>query len=112
MSKNSGSDSSNRPIQLGTMYKKTKYQSKELEVDSDGRQLYTLSLNKDLDIRINGKKIEARTLYVNRPDEKIKIMLQNGSITEEQFDERMSRFSQGGDLENIVFEIVIPKDKQ
>jgi hypothetical protein len=109
MSKNSAE---NRPIQLGTMYKKTKYQSKELEVDADGRQLYTLSLNKDLDIRINGKKIEARSLYVNRPDEKLKIMLQNGSITEEQFDDKMARFSQGGDLENIVFEIVIPKDKQ
>jgi hypothetical protein len=109
MSKNSAE---NRPIQLGTMYKKTKYQSKELEVDADGRQLYTLSLNKDLDIRINGKKIEARSLYVNRPDEKLKIMLQNGTITEEQFDEKMVRFSQGGDLENIVFEIVIPKDKQ
>jgi hypothetical protein len=102
----------NKPIQLGTMYKKTKYQSKELEFDDQGRQLYTVSLNKDLDIRINGKKIDARTLYVNRPDEKLRIMLNKGTITEEQFDEKMARFQEGGDLSNLVFEIVIPKEKQ
>jgi len=102
----------NKPIQLGTMYKKTNYQSKELEFDDQGRQLYTVSLNKDLDIRINGKKIDARTLYVNRPDEKLRIMLNKGTITEEQFDEKMARFEEGGDLSNLVFEIVIPKEKQ
>jgi len=98
--------------QLGTIFKRTNKDTGELIKDDEGRQQYTFVLNKDVEITINGKKYESSYFYVNRPDDKFKTMLESGKITEAEYDEKVSRYKEGGDLTNVVFEIVKVQPKK
>lgn len=100
---------SKKNTQIGTFYKRTDKNTGELVSDSKGRQQYTFSLNKDVVITINGKRFEGKYFYVNRPDEKYDIMINSGKITEEEYDQKVGRYQEGGDLSNLVFELVAPE---
>lgn len=91
--------------QIGTFFKRTNRDTGELMTDDQGRQLYSLVLGKDVKITINGVPYDKSYFYVNRPDEKYAIMLKNGKITEEEYEEKVSAFQEGGKLSNIVFEV-------
>lgn len=73
------------------------------EKDDFGKNAYYISIDKDTEVTVNGKKVTA--LNLQRPVEKFHRMLEKGVISEKEFDEKVERYEEGGDLSFIAFEI-------
>ena len=78
-------------------------QDKELR--EDGQPKYYIKLSKDTKVSINGKDLTGGYLQVSYPTDKFDNMLKRGSISQEDYLQKVSRFSEGGDLSYIAFEI-------
>lgn len=85
-------------VQLGSMMVKK-------ELGRDGKKAYYIKIPKDTVITVNGKQITGEFINVERPADKFKRMLDKGSITQEEYEAKVARFAQDGDLSFIQFEL-------
>jgi hypothetical protein len=92
-------------LNLGSIIVRTDKETGEPLKDENGKPLYTILLGKDLDIKVNGKKLPSRYLNVENPVTKFERMLKKGVITQDEYNTKTERFQQGGDLSYIKFEI-------
>lgn len=75
------------------------------EKDEHGRNQYYLKIDKDVDVKINGVSFTGKYINVQRPTDKFEKMLKKGNITQEQYDEKVARFGEDGDLNYITLEL-------
>lgn len=75
------------------------------EKREDGQPNFYIKLSKDTKIQIDGKDVSGGYLQVSYPTDKFVSMLKRGTITEKEFNEKVARFSEGGDLSYIAFEL-------
>lgn len=71
------------------------------ELGKDGKPQYYLRIDKDVEVKINGKKVTA--LNIERPTAKYERMLANDKISPEEYEEKMELFEEG-ELSYIKFE--------
>ena len=75
------------------------------EPDQKGRKQYYLKFDSKADVIINGENFSGKIVQVSRPTDKFDRMLANGSITEEEYNDKVSRYSPEGDLSFISLEV-------
>lgn len=75
------------------------------EKREDGQPKFYIKLSKDTQISINGKDVSGGYLQVSYPTDKFDNMLKRGSLTQEEYLSKVARFSEGGDLSYIAFEV-------
>lgn len=83
----------------------------KFKVDEKGRKLYSIKLDKNAKVVINGVDFSGKTLYVSRPDSKLERLLNSGVIDQEEYEKRLEEHSPGGRLEFIQMEIAAALDK-
>lgn len=92
-------------LTLGSIIAKTDKETGKPLKDESGKPLYTIYLGKDIELKINGKKVSSRYLNVENPVTKFDRMLAKGVLNQEEYDEKIERFGPEGDLNYIKFEI-------
>jgi hypothetical protein len=83
----------------------------EYKTDDRGRKLYIFKLDKKTEIIINGVNMTGKTLYVSRPEEKLKRLLEKGVIDESGFDRELQNYTSGGKLDFVQMEITADLEK-
>jgi hypothetical protein len=64
----------------------------EVKKGEDGSEYIQFVKNSDyVNIEVNGVNVNGKTIYVNDPAEKFEIMLENGTMTEDQVEDRISK---------------------
>lgn len=63
-----------------------------------------MKIDKDTDVRINGKKVTGY-LNVNRPYDYHQRQFMFEKISEQEYEEKKARFEKGGDLDYLQFEL-------
>lgn len=89
---------------IGSMIEKRDKESGEPILDCDGKKTYYLKIDKDTDVRINGKKVTGY-LNVNRPYDYHQRQFMFEKISEQEYEEKKARFEKGGDLDYLQFEL-------
>jgi hypothetical protein len=89
---------------IGSMIEKRDKATGQPVLDIDGKKTYYLRIDKDADIRINGKKVTG-FLNVNRPYEYHQRQFVQEKISEQDYADKKARFEKGGDLDYIQFEL-------
>lgn len=90
--------------QIGSMVANSDRQTGEPQRDQNGKQRYSVKVDKNVDLRVNGQKVTGY-LNVSRPRDKFDRMLASGVITPAEHAEKVARFEKGGDLAFVQFEI-------
>lgn len=83
----------------------------EYKTDEKGRKLYALKLDNKTKVIINGVDMSGKTLYVSRPENKYRRLLEKGIIDESEFDKKMEEHGPGGRLEFVQMEITADLEK-
>jgi hypothetical protein len=78
------------------------------EKDDQDRPQYYIKIDQNVDVRVNGKKVTA--LNIQRPTDKFERQLAKGTISEEQFEQKMAEFEKGGDKAFVKFELTVNLD--
>lgn len=64
----------------------------EVKKGEDGSEYIQFVKNSDyVKIEVNGVNVNGKTIYVNDPAEKFEIMLENGTMTEDQVEDRIAK---------------------
>jgi len=64
----------------------------EVKKGEDGSEYIQFVKNADyVKIEVNGVNVNGKTIYVNDPAEKFEIMLENGTMTEDQVEDRIAK---------------------
>ena len=71
---------------------------------------FYIKLDKDLELSINGDKFNGEYINVNPPTVKYDRMLDQGKITEEEYEKAVARFAKDGDLSFIRQELTAVVD--
>ena len=71
---------------------------------------FTIKVDKDAEIVINGKKFTGDYINVQKPTVKYDNMLKKGKITEDEYNKAVARFAEGGDLAFVRQELTIVID--
>lgn len=90
---------------IGTMIEKRDKETGEPILDANDNKTYYIKIDKDADIRINGKKVTSEYLNVGRPRDKYDRMKEKGTIDAKEHEEKVSRYEGEGDLSFAKFEI-------
>jgi hypothetical protein len=77
----------------------------EFKTDAEGKRLYRFKFNNNVKVVIDGVDFTGKTLYVDRPLNKYKNMLQKGIITKEEYEEQVIAHAAGGNKEFLQLEI-------
>lgn len=79
------------------------------EKDKKGRPNYYIQLDKDVEITINGKKVERKTISAKNVVTKFEEMIDRTEDESkvEQYEKSKSRFEKGGDLDYIKQEFTV-----
>ena len=91
---------------LGSMIARRDQNTGASVLDVNGKQQYYIKVDKNVDIKVNGHKVEGY-INISRPRDKFDRMLEKGSITPKEHAEKISRFEKGGDLDYIQFEVSV-----
>jgi hypothetical protein len=68
---------------------------------------FYIKVDKDSGLSIGGQDFSGQYINVSKPTEKYDRMLKAGKITEDEYNEKIDRYSQGGDLEWIRQELTV-----
>jgi len=71
---------------------------------------FTIKVDKDVEIVVNGKKFTGDYINVQKPTVKYDHMLRKEKITEEEYNKAIARFADGGDLSFVRQELTIVID--
>lgn len=64
----------------------------EIKKSDDGNEYIQFVKNADyVNIEVNGVNVNGKVIYVNDPAEKFDIMVENGTITDDEADERIAK---------------------
>mgnify|MGYP001073408293 CR=1 FL=1 len=64
----------------------------EVKENDEGKEYIQFVKNSDyVNIEVNGVNLNGKVIYLNDPAEKFDIMAENGTITEEEADERIAK---------------------
>lgn len=80
------------------------------DADDKGRKSYYIKLSDKTKITIDGVDVSGKYINVQRPADKFDRMLASGKITQEEYDEKVNQFSEGGNLSFITFELTAALD--
>jgi flagellar basal body rod protein FlgF len=71
----------------------------------NGEKSYYIKISKDTQLTINGKKVKGEYLNVEKPTVKFDRMLAKGTISQEEYNDKIAAFEGEGKLSFIKFEI-------
>lgn len=71
---------------------------------------FTIKVDKDVELVVNGKKFTGEYINVSKPTDKYDNMLKKNKITQEEYDKAIARFAEGGDLSFVRQELTIVID--
>ena len=71
---------------------------------------FTIKVDKDVELIVNGKKFTGDYINVQKPTVKYDNMLKREKITPEEYDKAVARFAEGGDLSFVRQELTIVID--
>ena len=71
---------------------------------------FTIKLDRDVELTVNGKKFTGEYINVQKPTVKYDNMLKREKITEEEYNKAVARFADGGDLAFVRQELTIVID--
>jgi hypothetical protein len=64
----------------------------EVKKDDDGNEYFQFVKNKDyVNIEVNGVNVNGRTFYINDPADKFELMVEKGTMSEDEADEKIAR---------------------
>lgn len=75
------------------------------KTSESGEKQYYIKLGKDVQLTINGKKVKGEYLNVDKPTAKFDRMLAKGTISQEEYNEKVANFGEDGKLAFVKFEI-------
>lgn len=78
--------------------------------DDQGRPVYWLKFDDKVEVKVNGVKVKA--LNIQRPTDKYDRMLAKGTIDENEYEEKMARYEDKGDLSYVKFQFTATLDKK
>jgi hypothetical protein len=73
------------------------------EPNENGDKEYWIKIDKDTVVTVNG--VEVSAFNIQRPLDKLEFLLKNDHISKEKYEEMADRYSEGGDLEYVTFDI-------
>jgi len=98
--------------QIGSVIERRNKETGEPERDENGNKTYYLKIDKDVQLTVNGKKVEGY-LQVSRPRDKYDRMLAKEAITPDEHKIKVADFEPGGERSYITFELSADlRDKQ
>ena len=74
------------------------------EPDEDGNPNYYIKLGRDVEeLIVNGQEVEGEYINLQSPLQKFTSLLANGIIDEEEYEESMEKYDEGGEYEGIKY---------